>query len=96
MTVAYYRGFVSQCQTKAGAMAAVGLGWTDTSLHLLSGAVIACDNSLSNVTISGDEDAVNATLSRIESARTGVFARKLKVDKAYHSRKCMVCTRNSK
>jgi acyl transferase domain-containing protein len=46
-------------------------------------AVIACVNSPSNVTISGDSAALDNLGSLLKPA--GVFARRLKVENAYHS-----------
>ncbi|KAI8933687.1 hypothetical protein NX059_009406 [Plenodomus lindquistii] len=83
--VAFYRGATSSQQTKPGAMAAVGLGRDAVSGLLSFGATIACENSRSSVTISGDLSAVEETLDRVRSHRAEVLARKLKVDRAYHS-----------
>ncbi|KAH7412216.1 polyketide synthase module [Phaeosphaeria sp. MPI-PUGE-AT-0046c] len=72
-----------------GAMAAVGLGAEDVQVYLdrLSkvngGAGIACVNSPQSVTISGDSDAVQEMEDLCE--QDGVFARRLKVQQAYHS-----------
>jgi NADPH:quinone reductase-like Zn-dependent oxidoreductase/SAM-dependent methyltransferase len=46
-------------------------------------AVVACINSYSSVTLSGDEEAINE-LQRLAEQR-GIFNRKLRVDVAYHS-----------
>ncbi|KAH7313034.1 beta-ketoacyl synthase domain-containing protein [Rhexocercosporidium sp. MPI-PUGE-AT-0058] len=46
-------------------------------------AIVACINSPENVTISGDESAILELEERL--LRDGVFARKLKVETAYHS-----------
>ncbi|KAI1619299.1 KR domain-containing protein [Exophiala viscosa] len=82
---AYYRGVVSGQVTRDGGMAAIGLGWDETSEHLVDGVVIACENSPSSVTISGDADRVKEVLSSIQKAHPNALARPLKVDKAYHS-----------
>ncbi|MCJ1403373.1 hypothetical protein MMC11_006596 [Xylographa trunciseda] len=91
--VAYHRGRLSHAikniapQIK-GSMMAVGLSETDVQPYLdkLSSsdtAVVACVNSPSNVTISGD----TAALERLEGLLkpANVFARRLKVENAYHS-----------
>nr|A0A455LLX1.1 RecName: Full=Highly reducing polyketide synthase atnH; Short=HR-PKS atnH; AltName: Full=Arthripenoid biosynthesis cluster protein H [Arthrinium sp.]AYO60881.1 HR-PKS AtnH [Arthrinium sp.] len=83
--VAFYRGAASSQQTRPGAMAAVGLGRDEVSGLLSSGATIACENSRSSVTISGDLSAVEDTLDRVRQYRAEALARKLKVDRAYHS-----------
>lgn len=86
--VAFYRGVTSSQQTKPGAMAAVGLGRDEVSGLLTPGATIACENSRSSVTISGDLSAIEKTLDRVRQYRSEALARKLKVDKAYHSGRC--------
>jgi acyl transferase domain-containing protein len=87
--IAFYRGATSSQQTKPGAMAAVGLGRDAVSGLLSFGATIACENSRSSVTISGDLSAVEETLDRVRHHRAEVLARKLKVDRAYHSGNCL-------
>lgn len=83
--VAFYRGCASSQQRRPGAMAAVGLGRPEVTPLLTKGTYIACENSRSSVTISGDLESVEATLDRVREARPGALARKLKVDRAYHS-----------
>ncbi|KAI8272976.1 Highly reducing polyketide synthase FUM1 [Colletotrichum sp. SAR 10_98] len=82
---AYYRGVASSEVSKLGAMAAVGMGRAKTAPFLTSGVVIACENSPSSVTISGDTERVINVLSEIRTAYPEVLARLLKVEKAYHS-----------
>lgn len=86
--LAYYRGAASKAQTRAGAMAAIGLGYDEVVKWLKPGVVIACENSPSSVTLSGDADALKSVLSTIQKQHPQVFQRLLKVNKAYHSRKC--------
>lgn len=83
--VAFYRGIASNQQTRPGAMAAVGLGRNEVVSLLATGATIACENSLSSVTISGDFGAVEETLDRVRQFRPEALARRLRVDRAYHS-----------
>ncbi|KAK8074380.1 hypothetical protein PG997_009043 [Apiospora hydei] len=85
LLVAFYRGIASNQQTRPGAMAAVGLGRDEVSSLLSNGATIACENSKSSTTISGDLSAVEATLDRVRRHKPEALARKLKVDRAYHS-----------
>ncbi|KAH6869068.1 KR domain-containing protein [Thelonectria olida] len=85
ITAAYYRGLVAGEVSTPGAMAAIGMGRDETSPFLVSGVVIACENSPSSVTISGDRNVVEQVLDSIKKAKPGVLARILKVDKAYHS-----------
>ena len=92
-TVAYYRGYLSAAiKTKApqlhGAMMAASLSpeqaaeWISkvTDGHL----VIACINSPTSVTISGDSPGIDQLLGMLEK-EGGTFVRKLMVDTAYHS-----------
>ncbi|KAK0370311.1 KR domain-containing protein [Colletotrichum limetticola] len=85
ITAAYYRGVVSSEVTKSGAMAAVGMGRIDVTPFLRPGVGIACENSPSSVTISGDTHLVEAVLTQIRAAKPEALARLLKVDTAYHS-----------
>ncbi|OHX00063.1 polyketide synthase [Colletotrichum incanum] len=85
IAVAYYRGQVTRQQIHPGAMAAVGLGSSDLKQYLDTGVVIACENSATSTTLSGDNDALDSVLDKIKLSRPGCFVRKLKVDKAYHS-----------
>ncbi|OTA94899.1 hypothetical protein M434DRAFT_70407 [Hypoxylon sp. CO27-5] len=83
---AYLRGRVTQKPTEtAGAMAAVGLGPIDVKPYLPDGVVVACENSPSSTTLSGDEDKIVEVLKAIKEDRPDVFARRLQVDMAYHS-----------
>ncbi|KAF5568210.1 acyl transferase acyl hydrolase lysophospholipase [Fusarium phyllophilum] len=96
MATAYYRAMLVADESQRspgavkGAMAAVslGVGAVQTYLDRLTkdngkAAVVACINSPQSVTISGDSDAV----SQIEDMckQDGVFARRLRVQQAYHS-----------
>lgn len=85
--LAYYRGAASKAQTRAGAMAAVGLGYDEVAKWLRSGVVIACENSPASVTISGDTEALRSVLATIQREHPEVFQRELRVNKAYHSRR---------
>jgi acyl transferase domain-containing protein len=85
--IAYYRGQVTKGFSRRGGMAALGLGREDVIPFLTPGVSIACENSPSSVTLSGDEDALNATCQSIKTALPDVFLRPLKVEMAYHSRK---------
>lgn len=87
--VAFHRGAVAKLQTRAGAMAAIGLGWDDVKPFLEgTTATVACENSPGSVTISGDTEAVEAVVEHVKKSPPNgqaVLARLLKVDKAYHS-----------
>ena len=93
LKVAYHRGRLCQDVRLIkpeldGAMMSVGLSEADTQTYLSmlapsEVAVIACINSPSNVTVSGDSLA----LTKLEGLLklNNVFARRLKVENAYHS-----------
>lgn len=93
MIVAYYRGFISQQQQQqppqqaTGGMAAIGLGSEAVSRFLQEGVVLACENSPSSTTISGDIDVLEQVMGTIKAQKPDVMVRQLKVDMAYHSRK---------
>ncbi|VBB80680.1 Putative polyketide synthase [Podospora comata] len=85
--IAYVRGLSSATVTRQGAMLAAGLSREEANEYLTKvpaqSAVIACINSPSSVTLSGDLNAIH-TLEKLISA-DGKFARTLKVKTAYHS-----------
>lgn len=92
MGVAYYRSRLAAEMTLdgpiKGGMMAVGLGHLDVEQYLQrltcdARAVVACVNSPSSTTVAGDIEAIEEleTLLKAED----VFARRLRVDTAYHS-----------
>lgn len=92
LSAAYHRGQavlkMKACHPDLkGAMMAVGAGAKEVkplTESLRNGrAVVACENSPSSVTVSGDEDAIDELAGHIESRQ--LFNRKLRVDVAYHS-----------
>ncbi|KAI0183707.1 hypothetical protein EV127DRAFT_446225, partial [Xylaria flabelliformis] len=96
--IAYYRGFHTHrshgraCQK--GAMMAVGTSFEDAqelcNLDDFEGRLcVAASNSLSNVTISGDADAIEEL--SIVMDEENKFHRVLQVDKAYHSHHMIPC-----
>lgn len=89
LLVSYYRGIATSELRRPGAMAALGLGRHELEGLLVGNVVLACENSRSSVTISGDLADVEATLDRVSQMRPGVLARKLKIDRAYHSSKSL-------
>lgn len=64
---------------------AVALSWDEVEKHLVGNVAIACDNSPKSVTISGDVDEVKTVIERIHRLQPDVSARKLQIDRAYHS-----------
>ncbi|OHW99219.1 polyketide synthase [Colletotrichum incanum] len=83
--VAYYRGYIVKKLGKSGAMAAVGLARDQVTPFLVTGVNIACENSNSSVTLSGDADALKLVCENIKLTKPEILVRTLKVDKAYHS-----------
>ncbi|CZR60866.1 related to polyketide synthase [Phialocephala subalpina] len=91
LTVSYRRGFVATACRRAvsggGAMLAAGIGEDEINSYierLRAGIVcVACMNSPSSTTISGDTAAIDELHAHLDEA--GIFNRKLKVDVAYHS-----------
>ena len=90
--IAYHRGRLSGdvknlAPDLRGAMMAVGLSEADASERLskiVTGkANVAAINSPSNVTVSGDSIAIDQLETALKEE--GIFARKLKVENAYHS-----------
>jgi acyl transferase domain-containing protein len=88
--VAYYRGQVTKLQNQPGSMAAVGLGRDHVVKYLVKGVTIACENSPQSVTLSGDTDKVTDVLASIKESSPDTFARQLRVEMAYHSRKLTI------
>ncbi|KAL9624485.1 MAG: hypothetical protein Q9204_007868, partial [Flavoplaca sp. TL-2023a] len=85
--VAYYRGLVVRDVNTNGAMMAVGLGAAGVEPYLegTNGkVVIACHNSPSSVTLSGDANALKTIQAKLDAEK--IFARPVKTGgKAYHS-----------
>lgn len=86
LIISYYRGYVAKKPSRAGGMAAVGLGAEAVSFFLKEGVVIACENSPQSVTLSGDVEQLGKVVASIADSKPDVLARTLKVDMAYHSR----------
>ncbi|MCJ1354257.1 MAG: hypothetical protein MMC33_004244 [Icmadophila ericetorum] len=92
LKAAYHRGVLSSrmkvlAPSVRGAMLAVGASesqaqeWID---DISSGdVVVACVNSPSSVTLSGDAFAIDELQAKLQEKK--IFARKLKVETAYHS-----------
>ncbi|RYP45935.1 hypothetical protein DL768_007803 [Monosporascus sp. mg162] len=96
--IAYYRGFFlgvsTAFQDTQGAMLVVETSHEDAQelcqLPSLEGKVcIAAKNSPTSVTLSGDVDAIEDVQEILEDEKK--FARRLKVDKAYHSHHMSPC-----
>ncbi|KAB8228276.1 polyketide synthase fgnA [Aspergillus alliaceus] len=86
LAAAYYRGYITKNGgSSGGAMAAVGLSAADMLPFLRPGVCIACENSPSSTTISGDREVLEDVLTSLRREMPDVFARLLKVEMAYHS-----------
>ncbi|KAL8645570.1 MAG: hypothetical protein Q9226_007241, partial [Calogaya cf. arnoldii] len=92
LTIAWHRGRLSQAISGlapglSGSMLACGLGEAEIQPYLnrcTSGdVVVACMNSPTNVTLSGDLQAITQIEAMLKA--DDIFARRLKVDTAYHS-----------
>ncbi|KAF1948945.1 ketoacyl-synt-domain-containing protein [Byssothecium circinans] len=97
--IAYQRGVVASklCRSTdhgRGAMMSVGLSKEDVLPHIAEvlsigesdiGLRVACINSPKNVTVAGDEHLIDALKRRLDEQDSGIFARKLRVQVAYHS-----------
>jgi acyl transferase domain-containing protein len=87
MAAATFRGTSNVSSDRKGSMAAIGLGRDEILPYLVPGVVIACDNSQLSVTISGDTEGVEQVIETLKKEQPSVFARLLRVEKAFHSRK---------
>jgi acyl transferase domain-containing protein len=85
---AFFRGSISKNAQGDGGMAAIGLSSEQVSTFLIKGVVVACKNSPVSTTISGDRTLVEQVVSELRRDQPEVFVRLLKVNMAYHSRKC--------
>ena len=91
LMISYHRGFVATAARSAisrgGSMLAVGLGESEITPYMdrlrAGTACIACENSPSSTTVSGDMAAIDELKALLDDAT--IFNRKLKVDVAYHS-----------
>ncbi|GAW18084.1 hypothetical protein ANO14919_075550 [Xylariales sp. No.14919] len=91
LEVAYIRGVLTQEHVSTakvrGAMLAVALGPAEVRPYVENTAprkvVVACINSPSSVTLSGDADGIRELKFKLNG--DNIFARQLKVEAAYHS-----------
>ncbi|RAK95573.1 BcPKS5, polyketide synthase [Aspergillus ibericus CBS 121593] len=95
--VAYYRGLYAKLAGSGGqpgAMMAVGTSFEDAQefceLEDMVGRIqVAARNSSASITLSGDEDAIEEAVAIFQDE--GKFARRLRVDTAYHSTHMLPC-----
>ncbi|KAK3389414.1 hypothetical protein B0H63DRAFT_518643 [Podospora didyma] len=91
MAIVYARGGLASDMNRQlarkGGMVAVGLGVKDSCKYLSSvtfgQVVVACENSPNSITVSGDLHGLDQLESSLK--QDNVFARRLKVDAAWHS-----------
>ncbi|KGO60765.1 Acyl transferase/acyl hydrolase/lysophospholipase [Penicillium expansum] len=90
LRVAWFRGFFSQQiaqSERRGGMLATGISAADAQKYLEElpprSVVVACVNSPASTTLSGDVDFIDQLEARLQ--QDGHFARKLRIDTAYHS-----------
>ncbi|KAJ5589050.1 hypothetical protein N7537_011728 [Penicillium hordei] len=90
LRVAWFRGFFSQQiaqSDRRGGMLATGISAVDAQKYLEElpprSVVVACVNSPASTTLSGDVDFIDQLEARLQ--QDGHFARKLRIDTAYHS-----------
>ena len=92
IAIAYFRGQAAtrllRQQRQKGGMLALGVGFEEASAliqqHAKGYAIVAAINSSQSVTISGDQSAIE-NVQKVADA-SGLFARRLKIEMAYHSR----------
>lgn len=87
IAIAFYRGHVlmNGRDGSTGSMAVVSIGPDEVAPFLLPSVGIACENSQSSTTISGDADKVKDVIANVLRQRPGTLTRQLQVDHAYHS-----------
>ncbi|KFZ23643.1 hypothetical protein V502_01879 [Pseudogymnoascus sp. VKM F-4520 (FW-2644)] len=83
--IAYYRGQVARKINRPGKMISVGLGRDDIDPYISDGIAIACENSPTSVTLSGNPEKVDEIVESLQADRPEVFLRQLPVTVAYHS-----------
>ncbi|KAI0199936.1 polyketide synthase PksB [Astrocystis sublimbata] len=97
--IAYYRGLYAKLAASPngskGGMMAVGTSHQNAldfcqEQKYLGRIAVAAVNSSSSVTLSGDMDAIDEAHAEFKDKQ--IFARKLKVDTAYHSAHMLPCT----
>jgi acyl transferase domain-containing protein len=84
---AFYRGYVCTQSRVAGGMAAIGLGRDEVVPYLAPGVRVACENSGSSVTLSGDSDRLEGIMVAIKKDFPDTLVQRLQVEMAYHSRR---------
>lgn len=86
--VAFYRGLMAQKllamnHEQPGAMLAVNLSALEASKYCTANIVVACINSATNCTLSGNEDEIDDIYDLLKNQK--IFAQKVNTGVAYHS-----------
>ncbi|KAI1173277.1 lovastatin nonaketide synthase [Nemania sp. FL0916] len=97
MAISYYRGLAAQSAPQNGGMMAVSMSWEDAiefckKPDYKGKLIAAASNSPGNVTISGDSIVLAQAQKELEDSH--LFARRLRVDVAYHSHQMDDCAKN--
>ncbi|KAL4802595.1 hypothetical protein BDV18DRAFT_163998 [Aspergillus unguis] len=85
ITVSYHRGQVASQISGSGGMMAVSLSREQISPSLPDTISIACENSPTNVTLSGDVKDLETVASALRDRYPDVLIKRLPVNCAYHS-----------
>lgn len=89
IALAHYRGRVAQESPDQG-MLAVALGAQEVERYLQDGVVIACRNSPSSVTLSGNRESLMKIVDSLREEAREVLCKILPIHVAYHSRKYFI------
>ncbi|KAF7158736.1 hypothetical protein CNMCM5623_003900 [Aspergillus felis] len=85
ITLAYLRGQCVPNASSSGGMVAVGMGEASIKPYLPEGVVVACENSLQSVNLSGDKASLAAVVDKVRADTPETFIRYVPVPVAYHS-----------
>lgn len=83
--LAYTRGMVAKMAPEGGGMLAVALSRAGVSQYLNREVVLACENSPSSVTLSGNRGQLEQVATRIREDLPDTLLKLLPVERAYHS-----------
>ncbi|PKX89491.1 type I polyketide synthase [Aspergillus novofumigatus IBT 16806] len=85
IVLAYLRGQCVSNAPSSGGMVAVGMDEASVKPYLSEGVVVACENSLQSVNLSGDKTRLASVVDRIKADKPDTFIRYVPVPVAYHS-----------
>lgn len=81
----YYRGQVTKLQKEPGGMVVLGLNKSAVLPYLAKGVTVACENSPSNITLSGTSETLEEAIKRISFDFPDALCKRLPMEVAYHS-----------